>query len=148
MSVIAWDGTHIAADKQSTVSDIRMTTTKMRRLKSGEIAAWTGSQECGLILARWYEEGADSHRWPEFQKDKENWTRLIIVSSEGAFFFEMQPVAQVVEDQFMAWGSGRDFAMGALAQGATAKEAVAIANRLCTTCGLGIDVYDTTRHHQ
>lgn len=34
-----------------------------------------------------------------------------------------------------AWGSGRDFALGALSMGATAKEAAQIACKHSTTCG-------------
>lgn len=34
-----------------------------------------------------------------------------------------------------AWGSGRDFALGALSMGATAAEAVKIACKHSTTCG-------------
>ena len=142
MSVVVWDGRYLAADKQATCADMRIVTTKIRRLKSGEIAAWTGDQERGLVLARWYEDGADCEKWPTFQRNKEDWARLIIVSSCRVCFFEMEPEAQLVEEQFMAWGSGRDFAMGALAKGATAEEAVAIANRFCITCGLGVDVME------
>jgi ATP-dependent protease HslVU (ClpYQ) peptidase subunit len=51
-------------------------------------------------------------------------------------------VRQVVEDPFMAWGSGRDFALGAMAMGATAREAVAVACRFNVYCGNGIDAFD------
>ena len=142
MSVVAWDGRFIAADKQATNSGLRIKTTKMRKLNSGEITAWTGDQDSGLALARWYEAGASHEKWPDFQKDKENWTRLIVAGPRGVVFFEQQPEPQVVEEPFMAWGSGRDFAMGALAHGATAEEAVIITCRFCITCGLGVDVIE------
>ena len=144
MSVIVWGGRRIAADKQAISSDMRAQTTKIQRLKSGEVAAWTGEQSYGLALVRWYEEGANREKWPAFQRDKESWTRLIIASARGVVFFELEPEAQIVEEPFMAWGSGRDFAMGALAKGATVEEAVAIASRFCITCGLGVDVMELT----
>ena len=49
-----------------------------------------------------------------------------------------------IEDRFHAWGSGRDFAMGAMQVGVDAVEAVRVANRHCVSCGNGIDHFDLT----
>lgn len=139
MSCVAWDGKEIAADKQATCSGLRVTTTKLRRIDSGEVLAWTGEQDSGEMVARWYEQGADPAKWPACQSDKDLWSRLIVASGEGVKFFERQPVAVDVEDGFMAWGSGRDYALGAMARGARAREAVEIAMRFDNGCGLGVD---------
>jgi ATP-dependent protease HslVU (ClpYQ) peptidase subunit len=65
---------------------------------------------------------------------------LIVVPPKGKpFYFEQLPFKQIIEEKFAAWGSGRDFALGALAKGADAIEAVRIASRFCTSCGMGID---------
>jgi len=141
MSVIAWDGKMIAADKQATCSGMRFTTTKMRRLPSGEVLAWTGEQDGGELLAIWYANGADITKWPEFQKDKELWVRLIVANVSVVKFYERQPIAVVVEDAYMAWGSGRDYAMGAMAFGADAEHAVSIASKFDNGCGCGIDMF-------
>ena len=140
MSVVVWDGESVAADKAAISSDMRARTTKLWRIETGEILAWTGTQDCGLLLAQWYKNGAHAAQWPMFQSDKELWTRLIVVSCQGVKYYEIQPVAQMVEDPYMAWGSGRDYAMGALAMGASAVQAVEIASRFCVTCGGGVDV--------
>lgn len=139
MSVIAWDGKSIAADKQATSSGLREKTTKLRRIETGEVLAVVGEQDCGRALIAWYEKGAELGSWPAFQADEKLWTRLIVADSSGARVYERQPYAVPVEDPFMAWGSGRDYAMGAMARGATAREAVEIAMRFDNGCGLGID---------
>jgi ATP-dependent protease HslVU (ClpYQ) peptidase subunit len=141
MSVVAWDGKSIAADKQATNTGLRFRATKIRRLASGEVLAWTGGQDSGAIVSKWYEDGADPEKWPDCQKDKEDWARLVVASAAGVVFFERTPVAIPIEDEFQAWGTGRDYALGAMARGATAREAVEIAMRFDTSCGLGIDEF-------
>ena len=142
MSVVAWDGRLVAADKQGTTAGLRITLTKMRRLPSGEVLAWTGNQDFGLTVAQWYEDGADMMQWPACQNDKDDWARLIVIANKRAKVFERQPFPIVIEDEFMAWGSGRDYAMGAMARGANAQEAVKIAMRFDQSCGMGCDVVE------
>lgn len=142
MSIVAWDGAYLVADKQATCSGMKVTVSKARRLATGEVVAWTGDQEQGLALAKWYEEGADPAKWPEFQKkDGDNWTRLIVADSTGVSFFEKQPERQRVEDKFMAWGSGRDYAMGAMQVLRDAVKAVEVASMFDVHCGRGMEVF-------
>lgn len=144
MSVVAWDGRTIAADKQMESGGKTATATKIRRISTGEVLAWTGSMEAGLTLARWYADGADVGKWPECQKDKDQWTRLIVASKSGVKFYEMLPAPIDVEDPFCAWGSGQDFATGAMAAGASARQAVLITSEFSTGCGRGVDVFQLT----
>lgn len=140
MTVIAWDGKMLAADKRAVCYGVCFTTTKVRRIASGELLAWTGSQDAGELLAKWYADGQDPGKWPDVQKDKDDWCRLIVVGEDGARFFERQPVAMKVEDKFSAWGSGRDFALTAMHLGKNAREAVEIACLFENGCGNGVDV--------
>lgn len=142
MTVIAWDGRTIAADKRATCAGVHFTTTKLRRLASGEILAWTGDQDAGMAVAEWYANGAHVADWPASQKDKEAWSRLIVVRKDGVRFYERQPVAVKIEDGFCAWGSGRDFALAAMSLGQSAREAVQVACRFATDCGNGVDVME------
>lgn len=139
MTVIAWDGKVLAADKQSTSAGLRTTTTKLRRLLSGEVLAYCGDADSGRAVAEWYADGADPAKWPKCQSDKDDWARLIVGSRNGIKVYERQPYGMPIEDKFIAWGSGRDFAIGAMARGASAVEAVKIAMRFDTGCGMGID---------
>lgn len=140
MSVVVWDGKTLAADKQGTICDMKVKTTKIKRLPGGEILAWVGTQENGLALANWFVNGCKPEEWPECQKG-DDWTRLIVVIKGKAYEYEQLPIRQCVEGTPHAWGSGRDYAIGALAMGATAAEAVKVASRFSTTCGLGVDAF-------
>lgn len=142
MSIVVWDGKTLAADKQVTSGELAKTGTKIRRLKNGEIVAFTDCVENGLLLMKWYENGAKVEDWPEFQKDKEDWSTLIVARNGACFYYQQQPEPQMVEDHFAAGGSGRDFAYGALATGADARKAVEIASRFNVHCGMGIDAFD------
>lgn len=139
MTVIAWDGKTLAADRMSTCADMPRITRKLRRLGNGEVAAITGDEDMGCRLIRWYEDGADPAKWPESQRG-DNWSRLIVLSADGLKFYEREPHPMRCLDPFMAFGSGRDFAMGAMAMGASAEEAVNVACRFNIFCGCGIDV--------
>jgi len=144
MTVIAWDGKTVAADKRAICSGVHFMTTKLRRVKVGdhipEVLAWTGDQDAGETVAAWYAAGADISKWPECQKDKDAWSRLLVFDRYGARMFERLPVSVKIEDPFCAWGAGRDFALAALHLGKTAQEAVELACVFETSCGNGVDV--------
>lgn len=149
MSVIVWDGKSLAADRQATDCDMAVKTVKIRKIESGphagHIIAWAGCDASGTYLADWYEAGADPDKWPtQAQMDGDNTSRLIVAMHDGTckhYQGTTHPIALFVKEPFRAWGSGRDYAMGALAMGASASEAVEIASRFCITCGGGIDVF-------
>lgn len=147
MSVIAWDGYTIAADKQATVAGLRVTTTKLRRICRPdcipEVIGYTGDQDSGMMMAKWYEDGADPAQFPECQKG-DDWSRLTVADKYGVRIYERQPVAVKVEDLFAAWGSGRDFAMAAMHLGQSARDAVVVASQYAEGCGRGVDSFDLT----
>lgn len=138
MTTIAWDGKTLAADKRSSCGTLIVTTTKIRRVGAA-LVGWTGDQDAGELMAKWFADGADPAKWPEHQKDKEMWSRLIVVDASGARFYERLPVAIAVEDRFAAWGSGRDFAYAAMYLGESARKAVEIACVFDSGSGNGID---------
>jgi ATP-dependent protease HslVU (ClpYQ) peptidase subunit len=140
MSVVVWDGYTLAADKQGTVGDLRLKTTKVVRLDTGEILAWVGPQEHGLALANWYANGCKVDEWPSTQSG-EDWGKLIVVLKGRAYEYEQLPIRQSVQSIPAAWGSGRDFALGALAMGADAVGAVKVASKYSTSCGMGVDSF-------
>lgn len=143
MSVIAWDGKTLAADRQATNCDMRAPITKIWRGPHGAAIGITGDMARGLLLRKWFEDGADLARYP-IDNNCDDWARLIVASSSGLVCYERLPVPLPVESTFLAFGSGRDYAMGAMAMGADARQAVEVASRFCTGCGLGIDSFDVS----
>ena len=147
MSVVVWDGRTLAADRQMTNCGLRAKTSKMVVTADGTVFAWTGENQHGVALVQWYLGGEIKADYPEFQK-KESWTRLIVADADGCRFFENEPYAMTVHDKFAAWGSGRDFAYGALEMGADARRAVEVTITHSVECGFGVEAHDIERRTQ
>jgi hypothetical protein len=141
MSVIAWDGKILAADRQGTNSGSICTMEKIKKLDTGQIVAWCGRQSYGLVFLEWYLSGADKEKYPEVQHT-EDWTCFVIADKNGVRFYEQDYIPIPILDEFTAFGAGRDFAIGAMAMGATAIKAVQVANQFCDSCGVGVDWYE------
>lgn len=142
MSTVAWDGKMLAADKQSTSSGTIGSCCKIYKLVNGDVIAFTGSISGGMFLKKWYEDGADPKTYPEFQSNPDKWGSLIILKASGEIVhYEEYPVEIPVLGKFWAWGSGRDNALGAMAFGANAAEAILIAAQQDSGTGGGVDCF-------
>lgn len=142
MTVIAWDGKTLAADRQMTWAEMRSTVCKLRKLPNGEVLGVTGNSARAVVVLKWYEDGADPEKWPQCQTEAD-YARLIVARPGGKLvYFDWLPIEQIIIDPFMAFGVGRDFALGALAMGATAVQAVEAASKHCNTCGMGVDAFE------
>ena len=138
MTVIAWDGKTLAADRMAVAGGMMLEQDKLFDLGDGEWAAITGQISKGLALLDWYKSGQQVKDWPEFQKG-DDYSVLVIASKEGCKSFYDIPHAVPTHSEFEAWGSGAEYAMGAMAHGANAVEAVIATNKVCSTCGKGFD---------
>jgi hypothetical protein len=147
MTIIAFDGKSLAADRLADDNGTKKLTTKIKRLSNGDIAAGSGVSWQLALLQKWYLEGQDPEKWPPRQYPETEWPSRMIIATKGEILtYELGPIPNKLENAYYAWGSGQDYAMGALAMGATAKRAVEIAGELSTTCGLGVDVFDLELH--
>lgn len=139
MSTICYDGKIIASDRQGTLNDTIITVTKLH--KCGDIVyGIVGSIEQGLAMMEWHIEGAEKENFPK--DEHETYTTLIVATKSEVGYYQRLPFFQKVYDKVMAWGSGTDFALGAMRKGATAIEAVEIAIELDIYSGIGIDHYE------
>ncbi len=141
MTVIAYDGRKLAADKQVTSEGgFKRTASKLRVTEHG-VLAWNGRIDHGIDLMDWFESGAKPEEFPEHLLGDACEAELIVVRAGGAVTYSGVPTPTPVLDGYMAWGSGRDFAMGAMYAGADAIGAVKAAIHWSAECGLGIDVF-------
>lgn len=139
MTTIAWDGYTLAADKLATSSTgVKSTTTKIRQMRNGDVAAIAGCCESGFALMDWLEAGAKLENWPKTQ-ETDNWATLIVIRSGVVWEYEKLPVPQLMEDSFMAWGSGRLAALAAMDCGKDAALAVQTAAKFDCFTGNGYD---------
>ena len=140
MTVLAWDSKILAADKMALQGDTQKRVTKIFKLASGgQVVGFTGDLDLGLVLLEWYQSGADRKAFPKQRDEKEAWGVLVVAGRDGCFFYERYGVAIPVEDHFMAWGAGREAAIGAMEMGANAIQAVAVASKWVSGCGHGCD---------
>lgn len=142
MTTIAWDGKTLAVDRMGVASDVPKVVTKLKVLESAngrEVLAVTGCITGSLIMMDWYKNGADPEKWPKIQ-ETDDWCRMVVATRDGVFEYERHPVKIALEERFYAWGGGREVALGALAMGATAEQAVLIASKFDTNTGYGVDV--------
>lgn len=143
MTCIAYDGRFIAADRLAINHTYMTRCQKVFREPDGTVMACCGTLEQGLALMDWYRQGKDPAKWPKFQENKDDWTRLVVGLGRGnVVLYAQLPVVVPVMDEFSAWGSARDFAVGAMAMGAGAHRAVEVAMQFDNTCGLGVDCFE------
>lgn len=135
MTTIAWDGTTVAADTQANNSGLRSRTKKLHRLQDGRIYAFSGEIQDGRAVYEWLNSG---ERMPK-PSVSSNFVALMICPDGHAYTIEDKLVLLPVMERFRAIGSGRNFAMGAMAVGADAFHAVAAAIQLDVYSGGDIE---------
>ena len=142
MTCIAWDGKTLASDKRASYGDMICTVTKIFRV--GELLVG-GSGELPFVSAmvEWIRQGRKISEFPAAQGSKEDWQPIIVIEADGTpSIYERTAFPVRYEQQFVAIGSGREFARAAMHLGKSAAEAVQCAIDLNTGCGNGIDTLD------
>lgn len=140
MTVIAWDGKTLAADKRMTTSwGAHDTVTKILRGRDVAIYACTGDAPIALRMRAWWHAGAVEADFPPEAAKANEATLVVILPTGHALQYTVGPHPSPIENVPAAWGAGRDFAVAAMRCGKTAREAVGLANELCVHCGNGID---------
>lgn len=140
MTIIAWDGKMLAADKRSVNSGLARTVTKIHRISRFLVGA-SGSFDSTVEALAWVERGRHTDDYPKSQYDKDDYAVVFVIEphTDFVFVYERSPYPLRFEDRFFAMGSGRDVALAAMHCGKTAKEAVEIACLFECSCGNGID---------
>lgn len=141
MTVIAWDGRTLAADKMSCSAGYGYTVTKVHRLRDGSLVGFSGDGDGAMALLAWLEAARNPAGYPEAQKDND--TSAVVVRPDGTVWsYGKTPFPQRIECRFYAMGHGRDFALAAMHLGHDARKAVEVACALDAFCGCGIDVVE------
>ncbi len=140
MTVLAFDGKCVAADRQGEVGGLCGRVTKIHRV-GDLIAGYIGGAAHGLTLVEWLKAGHDPATYPR-ERDGEARGVLLVFGRGIIRRYEDFPIPVEIDESIWAAGSGGDLAMGALAAGADARRAVEIASRYDAACGLGIDVLE------
>ena len=144
MTVIAWDGRTLAADKMCCAAGYGYTVTKIHRLRDGSLAAFTGDGDHAMSLLDWLNGAMDPRAYPDPQKDND--TSAFVVRPDGlCWSYGKTAYPQRMEDKFYAAGHGRDFALAAMHCGLSARDAVELTCKLDVFCGNGVDAMEILR---
>jgi len=140
MTVLAWDGRTLAADKQATNCGLKRAVTKVFRV--GDLAVgFSGSYDQAMEMLDWVRSGRKVEAFPATQRG-DNWCSTLVIDGGRILLYERTPYPLLIEDPVFASGSGRDFAIAAMYCGLDARRAVAVACQFETDCGMGIDAID------
>ncbi len=138
MTTIAWDGTTLAADRRISSGTVTYSTTKIRRTEDGRLIGATGDFGVCAEMLDWLEKGGPR---PACQ-DSERWASALEIKPDGTCWMHNRDSRWRVEDEFVAIGSGRDYAMATMALGYSAEKAIEIASRFDPGTGNGIDTLE------
>lgn len=141
MTIIAWDGKVLAADKMMNFGSSKAIVTKI--FKIGDVlAGFAGHGATGMELIEWVRGGRFPEYFPESQRGSNSGSLLIVERNpvrHRVLHYSTGPFPMIVHDYFYAIGTGDEFALAAMFLGKNAIEAVEVACALCPTCGNGID---------
>jgi len=133
MTTIVYRDGILAADSRVSYGSaiIPGTIRKVQRLSNGALYGFSGSVEVGEIMRRRVSKASDEMAPLEDEVDLkgESFEALIIQPDGGVLCFENRTWMEF-KCPYIAMGSGRDFAYGALAMGASAKQAIKAAAAL------------------
>ena len=142
MTTIAWDGKTVAADRLATRGgNLRSDVSKLH-VSIEWVYGGAGQLDATLEIAHWLLTGASPDARPTLEEGGAY--GLAIRRSDGRCFRVegKRPVLCEVRETFTACGSGRDFAIAAMALGKNARDAVKLAAQFDIFTGGGVDVRD------
>lgn len=122
MTTIVAHGRSMAADCQLTSANGTHYGTKLFKV-NGSIIGICGNFEQALKFIEWRR---NPDTIPTFKNDY-SVEALELSPSQGLFYWGTEFVAVPIEEPFYAIGSGSNFAIGAMAKGADAREALKVA---------------------
>lgn len=139
MTVIAWDGKTLAADKRSTYGGMICTVTKIQKV-NGLLVGGAGEASFIGAMLEWIKGGRVAAEFPSAQASKDDWQTVLVIELDGSTsLYERTPYPIRYEQPHIAIGSGREYARAAMALGFDSVRAVETAMLLDTGCGNGID---------
>lgn len=139
MTVIAWDGNILAADKMLSDSVIWRHSTKIRR-HGDFLIGLAGDSDMTREMADWFVRGAKVEEFPVGSRLIENYSEMLVIHPDKSIsLYQRTPFPIMLDGPQAALGNGRDAAMAVMLLGHNAIKAVEVACQICTGCGGGID---------
>jgi hypothetical protein len=136
VTTVAWKNGQLAADKKL---DQWMTTCKIFKLPNGAHLSGSGNFDDIIEIAAWFNAGCPPESIPQYSGDD---TDLLIMEADGSCYWLTDPFLRKMKitEAYYAIGSGSKVALGAMAAGKSAKDAVIIASKHDVNTGNGVDI--------
>lgn len=152
MTAIVWDGKQLAADSLCVSGGVRMKAAKLFKLPTGHIVGVYGHFDRSADMLGWFKDnaqhGLDFDKYTKMvDKPKGEDAGIVVyfpVTGE-VYEFDDTKWGFPILDDYMAWGSGREVALGAMYAGANAVTAVRAAARHMTSCDDGVVSFTAPR---
>lgn len=139
MTTIAFDGKTLAADRRATSGRLIFEVTKLFKARGCLVAASGDFDRINESVA-WFAAGADPAKLPPYARDNNDYVAMVVIEPDGKIMkYERSAVPFRIESPFVAFGSGRDFALAAMHLGCDAAEAVRVATVFDSGSGNGVD---------
>lgn len=139
MTVIAWDGKTLAADKMLSNATYKYKINKLFRLNDGSIGGWAGYPHQALKVIGWLNSDRNPEKYPDQTDEERSAVVMIITKKKKVYLFNDMMAPCAIEEKQIAIGSGDAYAKTAMFMGYDAESAVFVASKLCPSCGSGID---------
>lgn len=134
MTTVAWDGKTLAADRLSLGGGTRFgEVTKIAKSPNGILVGAAGHLTATAGFLRWVKGDMKGKKPPL------NNSTAMVIYPNGTVELHDENGYSSIEADYVAIGSGEDYAIAAMTLGHTAKEAVEVAIKVSTTSGGGID---------
>ena len=137
MTVIAYDGVTLAADKLACSGNTKSTITKIFKFKNNLIGI-AGCMSGGMELMAWYMKGAIPIEFPDSNRDSDSRATMIVINHQSVSVYETSPYPFHPEGK-CAIGSGEESVLVAMECGLDAVSAVLMTSKFNSGCGSGVD---------
>jgi 20S proteasome alpha/beta subunit len=140
VTTVAYKDGVMAADKMASRDGLRAGNVTKVFKRKGYLIGFSGRVDVAALLLRWFENGAKEDEFPGPGSDDELDYSMIVVTPKGVvMFYERFPIPIIMDGEYFAIGSGRDFAIAAMYMGCDAVRAVEVASALDCYSGNGVD---------
>lgn len=133
MTTIAYRAGILAADTQGTRGNSRIRVRKIQRLDDGSLFAGAGAFPAIVKVHKWANAGMPDDKLPKLALGDDGEVECLIVRPDGTIVLVDEALTpETLVQEFVAIGTGCEYALGAMACGRTAARAVKIAARFDT----------------
>lgn len=142
MTVIAYDGRYVAADRLITNDSGTRSISRKIEVWEKQVLATVGAADHGEALMIWFKDGKQPKAFPNPDQGDKSSYLYVFGKDQPVMCFQTWPAPILFQQPLMAAGCASDIARTAMHLGRDAREAVKIACELNVFCGGGVDYVD------